>query len=89
MPSLPLKNERACDLLVAYSLSSGEEMGEAVVNAFCAANIDVFEKPTTLDKWINTDVFEALQWTDRPVYLNTRIWDCWVRMSAEEIRIYR
>lgn len=89
MAHLSLLNEGDLHLLVAYSLSSGEEMTEALVNAFHAANIEVFEKPTNLADWINADVFDILQWSsDRPLYLSTRIWGHQVVMTAEEIRIY-
>lgn len=89
MGHLPLLNEEDLDLLVSYSLSSGEEMHEAIVNAFCAARIDVFERRTQLVDWVNADVFESLQWTsDRPVYLSTEIWDHQVVITAEEVRIY-
>lgn len=89
MAHLPLLNEGDLHLLVSYSLSSEEEMSEAVVNAFHAANIDVFEKPTQLVDWINADVFNVLQWSsDRPLYLSTRIWDHQVVITAEEVRIY-
>lgn len=89
MSPLPLLNEGDLDLLVAYSLSSEEEMSEAVVNAFLAANIDVFDKRTRLENWINSDVFNVLQWSsDRPLYLSTRIWDHQVVITSEEVRIY-
>lgn len=89
MGPLPLLNESERHLLVNYSLSGEEEMTEGVVNAFHAANIDVFEEPSRLDDWINTDVFTALRWaSDRPIYLGTRIWDHQVVITAEEIRIY-
>lgn len=89
MAPLPLLNEGQLDLLVSYSISSDEEMGEAVIDAFLAANMDVFERPTTLVDWINVNVFEEIQWTsDRPLYLSTRIWDHQVVITAEEIRIY-
>lgn len=89
MHPLPLLNEEKLDLLVSYSISSGEEMTEAVIDAFLAANIDVFERPTTLVDWVNVDVFEDIRWTsDRPVYLSTRIWDHQVVLTAEEVRIY-
>lgn len=89
MCPLPLLNEGELDLLVSYSLSSEEEMSEAVVNAFLAANVDVFDKPTQLVDWVNSDVFESIQWTsNHPMYLSTRIWDHWVVMTAEEVRIY-
>ncbi|MEF8808182.1 hypothetical protein [Natronomonas sp.] len=88
MSSLPLLNERELDYLVAYSLSSEEEMSEAIVNAFHAINIDAFEKPTTLVDWVNPDVFEDIQWTDHPVYLSTRIWGHRVVLTGDEVRIY-
>jgi hypothetical protein len=89
MHSLPLLNEKQLDLVVCYSLSSGEEMSVAIVNAFHAANIDVFEKSTRLDDWVNTDVFESIHWTsDRPLYLSTRIWGYRVVITPEEVRIY-
>jgi len=89
MNHLPLLNEGELTLLVSYSLSSGEEISEAVVNAFLAANIDVFDEPTQLADWVNPEVFEAIQWnSDRPVYLSTRIWDHQVVITAEQVRIY-
>lgn len=89
MRPLPLLNEGELSLLVSYSISSREEMSEAVVDAFLAANIDVFEKPTTLADWVNISVFEAIQWTsDRPVYLSTCIWNHLVVITAEQVRIY-
>jgi hypothetical protein len=89
MVPLPHLNEEELNLLVSYSLSSGEEMSEAVVNAFLAANIHVFEKPTQLVDWVDPAVFDAIQWTsDRPLYLSTRIWDHQVVITAEQVRIY-
>lgn len=89
MNPLPLLNEGELNLLVSYSIGSGEEISEAVVNSFQAAHIDVFGKSTQLADWINPTVFEAIQWTaDRPVYLSTRIWDHQVVITAEQVRIY-
>ncbi len=89
MNSLLLLNEDDMDLLVAYSISSDEEMCESIINAFHAANVDVFEKPTQIVDWVNTDVFNALQWSsDRPILLSTRIWNHHVVITAEEVRIY-
>lgn len=89
MSSLPPLNEGRLNLLVSYSRSSGEEMTEAVVKAFEAANIDAFERRTQLIDWINPDVLESLEWNpDQPLYLSTRIWEHQVVMTPEEIRIY-
>lgn len=90
MSALPLLNEGDLSLVVRYSLESDEGMAEAVVNAFLAADVDVYDQPTQLVDWINADVFENLEWrSDRPFYLGTRIWDHGVVMTPEEVRIYR
>jgi|GEM_PF-2840560 len=89
MVVLPLLDEEELPLVVAYSRSSDEQMDEAVVNAFLAANIDVFDRPTTLVDWVNTDVFEDLQWSSgHHLYLCTLIWSRQVVITPEEIRIY-
>lgn len=90
MDTLPLLNEGDMSLLVRYSLEGDEEMTEAVVSAFLAADVDVYERSTQLVDWINAEVFENLEWTsDRPLYLCTRIWDHRVVMTPEEVRIYQ
>lgn len=89
MNSLPQLNEDDLDLLVSYSIEPEEEIGEAIVNAFLAFNIDVFDKPTQLDDWINTDAFDDLSWSsERLLYLSTRIWDHQVVITGDEIRLY-
>lgn len=89
MPPLPPLNEGTLDLLLSYSVGSGEEMAEGVVNAFLAANIDVFERQTQLVDWVDPDILEAIQQSaDHPIYLCTQIWDHQVVMTSEEVRIY-
>ena len=82
-------DEEELSLIVRQPIDSDEEMGEAVVDAFLAAGVDVYERPTTLAEWIDPDVFETLQWSSgRPLYLCTQIWDHQVVMTPEEVRIY-
>lgn len=89
MVSAPLLNEDDFDLLVAYSSECDEERSEAIVNAFLAANVDVYEHSTTLVDWVDPDVVENLCWSsDRPFYLCTRIWDHDVVLTPDEVRIY-
>lgn len=89
MAPLPLFNEGDLSLVVRYSLESGEEMSEAVVGAFQAAGVDVYDRPTQLVDWIEADIFEQVSWTsDQPIYVSTRIWDRQVVMTPEEVRIY-
>lgn len=90
MSPLPSLNEDDLSLFVRYSRESDEGMAEAVVNAFLAAEVNVYDRPTQLVDWINADVFENLDWrSDRPLYLCTRIWDHGVVITPEEVRIYR
>lgn len=90
MAPLPLINEGEFNLLVKYSLSSEEDMSEAVVNAFLAAGVDVWGRPTQLVDWIEADVLENISWTsNRLLYVCTRIWDHRVVMTPEEVRIYK
>ncbi|MFC7186620.1 hypothetical protein [Halorubrum yunnanense] len=89
MIALPPLDKEEFSLLVRKSIGSEEEIGEAVVDAFLAAGVDVYERPTTLANWINPDVFETLQWSSgRPLYLGMQIWDHRVVMTPEEVRIY-
>lgn len=86
-PLLPL-NDGEFSLIVRHSIDSEEEMIEAVVDAFLAAGVDVYERPTTLGEETGSDIFE-LQWSSgRPLYLCTQIWDHLVVMTPEEVRIY-
>lgn len=89
MRSLPSLNVEELDLVVCYSLDNDESMAEAVVDAFLAANINVFNKSTQLADWVNTDVLENIQWSsDRPLHLWTRVWGQIVVITPEEVRIY-
>lgn len=82
-------NEGNLCLHVRYLRESDEDMTEAVLNAFDATEVDVYEEDTQLVDWINADVFERLDWSsDQPLYLCTRIWDHAVVMTPEEVRIY-
>lgn len=77
------------NLLVSYSRDVGETMSGAVLHAFLAIDIDVFEKDTTLQDWIDTDVLNGFDWDSGPPHtITTRIWDYDVRISADEILIY-
>ena len=89
MSSLTPFDEEEFSLLVRKSIGSEEGTGEAVVDAFLAAGVDVYELPTTRAEWIDPDIFETLQWSSgRPLYLCTQIWDHRVVMAPEEVRIY-
>jgi hypothetical protein len=89
MSPLPRLNEGELDLVVAYSPDSQEEMIEAVVNAFLAADVDVFEKPTALKDWVDPEILSTPQWSSRrSLYLCLRVWDHRVVITPDEVRIY-
>lgn len=85
----PLLNEGELNLLVSYSVSSEEELIEAVIKAFYHTNTDVFEQPTELVDWVNPEILRAIENSSgRPTYLSTRIWNHQVVITAEEVRLY-
>ena len=89
METKPSFDAEGLDLLVRYSLDNDESMTEAVVNAFLAANVDVFDKSNQLADWIKPGVLENIRWSsDRPLHLWTRIWDHVVVITPEEVSIY-
>jgi hypothetical protein len=84
-----LLDDADLDLLVSCEIGSEDEITEVIVRAFEAVQIDVFDKPTVLDDWVDTDVFVDLNWDrDYPIYLSTIIWDHRVIIASEQIRIY-
>ena len=89
MRPLPPLNDGECSLIVRHSIDSEEEMIEAVVDAFLAAGVDAYDRPTTLAEWIDPDVFETLQWSSsRPLYLGTLILDHEVVITPDQVAIY-
>ncbi|QLG60914.1 HalOD1 output domain-containing protein [Halorarum salinum] len=81
--------EDESSLLVAYSLDGDESMSEATVEAFIAANVDVFDRETTLHDWIDPDALDRLDWrSDRPMYLLFPLWDHLVLVTPGKVRIY-
>lgn len=74
---------------VCYSIREMEDPSEAVVNAFMATNVDVFDRETRLQDWIETDALDGMDWSsDVPLVLQTRIWERPVTITDEEVRIY-
>lgn len=78
------------DLLLVYAVDDTEQLTDAIVDAFLAGNVDVFDKPTCLSDWVDPGVFRYVERSgDRELELTTRIWDHTVLVSADEVRIYR
>lgn len=89
MGGLPRVDEEELELLATYQVGEDQAMTTAVVNAFLAAKINVFEESTQLVDWINPDAVDSLRWTDEnPLSVATAIWNHNVVITADEIRIY-
>lgn len=89
MATSPLMNTGEFPVLVTYSIDRDETMTEAIVNAFEAARIDVFDRSTQLADWINVEAIESLQWTSKhPPNLCTWVWKHPVVITPDEIEIY-
>jgi hypothetical protein len=76
-------------LLIAYSVDSHTPRTEAIVEAFLAVNIDVYQKDTTIHDWIEATALDAFSWsTNQSLQISTRIWDHTVVITSDQIRIY-
>ena len=77
------------DLLVTYSRDADEPMSESVLHAFLALDIDIFERDSTLQDWIDVDFLDEVDnLSVRPITITTRLWEYTVELTAGEIRIY-
>ena len=87
--SLPRHEQAHTDPLVTYSRDADELMSEAILQAFLALNIDIFDMETTLRDWINTDPLDGFDWdAARPLTITTRVWGYCVELTADDVRIY-
>lgn len=77
------------NLLVSYKRDTDESITMAVLCAFYACNIDVFDQDSTLEDWISTDALEGFAWnSDCPHVITTRLWGYPVVISTNEVRIF-
>lgn len=90
MVSETMLNEKELDLLVSYDIEDGALHSEAVVDAFLAADVAVYEKSSSLEDWIDTDVIDTSIWTSTrgPFYISAQIWGHRVVLTADRVRIY-
>lgn len=84
-PSRSLRGESP---LVTYSFDSDETVIEAIVMAFQAGNIDVFEKKL-LYAQIDTDALNAFDWqSDQSLRVSCLLWGHRTVITPEAVRIY-
>ena len=77
------------DLLVTYSIGSGERIPTAITKAFQATASDPWECETVVNDWIDGDAIDQLcRTSDRHLRVSTIVWNHPVVVTPEEIRIY-
>ncbi|MFD1648009.1 PAS domain-containing protein [Haloarchaeobius litoreus] len=77
------------NLLVTYSRDADEPMSEAILNAFLALDIDIYEMDRTLQDWVDTDLLDGFDWhSARPLTIRTRLWGYSVELTVDAVRIY-
>jgi len=82
-------DQTSTDLLVAYSRGADEQMSESILHAFLALDMDIFERDSTLQDWIDVDFLDKVDSLSvRPITITTRLWGYTVELTASEIRIY-
>lgn len=81
--------EAHTDLLVTYSRVADESVSEAIIQAFLALNIDIFEMDSTLQDWIDADLLDEFAWhSPTPPTITTCLWGYTVTLTADTVRIY-
>jgi hypothetical protein len=76
-------------LLVTYSVEGSEPISEAIVDAFLAAQIDVFEREERLQEQISTDALEGFDWgSNRSLQVHCELWGHRVVVTPDAIAIY-
>ena len=64
-------------------------MSESVLHAFLALDIDIFERDSTLQDWIDVDFLDEVDnLSARPITITTRLWGYTVELTAVEVLIY-
>ena len=82
-------DQTSTDLLVAYSRDTDEPMSESILHAFLALDIDIFERDSTLQDWIDVDFLDKVDSLSvRPITITTRLWGYTVDLTVGEVRIY-
>lgn len=76
--------------VLTYVLDGDEEVSEGIVNAFLAADLDVYDRPTRLDDWVDVDALVDLRSSRQgPVYVSAPVWHHRVHLGPSAVRIYR
>lgn len=90
MVPAPLLNETALDLQISFDIEGDTKPSEAIVDAFLALNVAIYEEPTALEDWIDTDVLDTLvrSSNDGPLYVSALVWGYRVVLTAGSVRIY-
>lgn len=87
--SHPPPGQPRSDLLITYSRAPDEPMSEAVLQAFLALDVDVFERDRTFQDWLDTDLVDGFDWqAARPLTITTRLWGYPVVLTGDGVRIY-
>jgi predicted ATP-grasp superfamily ATP-dependent carboligase len=75
--------------LISYHVDEGDGVLEALIDAFNAIDVDVYEMETTVDDWTSSCPIETIDWdADEPYRISTVIWDHPTVVTSDEIRIF-
>lgn len=72
-----------------YDIPDGENVHEAISNAFASLGLDVYEKDTTIEDWTKDCPVDVQDWeSSTNCRVTTTIWNHPVVLTANRLRIY-
>lgn len=76
-------------LLVTYSVEDPDRITDEIVDAFLAAQIDVFDRDERLQEQIATDALESFDWeSNQSLQIHCELWDHRVVVTPDAVAVY-
>ncbi|MGM0447693.1 MAG: hypothetical protein ACQERM_05490 [Methanobacteriota archaeon] len=76
-------------VLARYSIGDDERLVGAITAAFQHADVDPYERGTTLDDWVDCDTLGELSWdSNEALRLSTEVWGHPTAITADAVTVY-
>jgi hypothetical protein len=76
-------------VLARYSIGDDERLAGAITAAFRRADVDPYDRDTTLDDWVDCDTLGELSWdSNEALCVATEVWDHPTAITADAVTVY-